>query len=103
MDIDAVEGLKFRVTYDGHDVPEKEMVVASRAGRMNFKEIQKPLERSQTILMLQKKRVIRTPVQYMAGIFFYSILAFTSACAQESYEAQRNRMINRPETTNTGL
>jgi protein-L-isoaspartate(D-aspartate) O-methyltransferase len=33
------------------------------------------------------------PKKCILGIFFYSIIAFTNACAQDQYEAQRHRMV----------
>lgn len=33
------------------------------------------------------------PQKCILGVFFYSIMAFTNACAQDQYEAQRHRMV----------
>ncbi len=45
--------------------------------------------------MFEKKRVIFMPgiQKYIPGIFLYIILAITNACAQESYQDQRHRMV----------
>lgn len=47
--------------------------------------------------MLQKKCIIFIPVpqKYILTIFIYFILALTNACAQESYETQRHRMVRK--------